>query len=81
MLRAAPCPPGQQIDMLDRCRPVVRGGGAPPPLPELILAEYSRSYGDYDPFAPRDRPTRLARLGNSVVAPRQTGHDERHFRT
>ncbi|KAF0291582.1 hypothetical protein FJT64_010331 [Amphibalanus amphitrite] len=82
VVRPAPCPVGQQIDMLGRCRPVVLRGRAPPRprLPALFISEFGQSYSDYDSHAPRDRPTRLARLDNSVVAERETDHDELHYR-
>ena len=81
VVRPAPCPPGQQIDMLGLCRPVVvRGAVSPPPLPALFISEFGESYGDFNPHEPRERPTRLARLDNSVLAHRETGHEELRYR-
>ncbi|XP_043209409.1 uncharacterized protein LOC122374629 isoform X2 [Amphibalanus amphitrite] len=60
---------------------VVRGRAPPRPrLPALFISEFGQSYSDYDSHAPRDRPTRLARLDNSVVAERETDHDELRYR-
>ena len=77
VVRPAPCPSGQQIDILGLCRPVV-SRAAPPPLPALFISQYGQSYRDLDPLQPRRRPTRLARPHSNVIRRDTTpGHHRR----